>query len=350
VQLVTPFQAPPWFVYPFFGIGRVAKLFNLKAWLGWHRYSHYKALRWRLQALLPKTEPSIVYAQAAIAAKAALDLRALGYPVEVVMTTHFNGSEADEWVLRGYIKKGDRFDRSIRELEDQVLGDVDRVTFPSQFLADTLAQQSAGRKAQRWRVPNFVFEPPKGLGTSHSGDLITIGTLEPRKNQLFLIEVLAAAKRRGRNYRMTVVGDGVLRSSLEAAASALGVTENVTFAGFVPHAASLLHAHRAYVHSARIENCPIVVLEALASGRPVCAAPVGGIPELFDDGVEGVYWNLDDPETAADRLVWLLDDDEKYRNAARAARARYETSFAPGVVGPRLLEIVLGSVQTQDVA
>ena len=107
--LITPFDAPAAMVYPFFGIGRVAKPFHKGAWLAWHRYSHLVMLRWRLQqALVGSTERHIVYAQSPVAARAALDMRAAGHQLDVVLAAHFNGSEADEWAVRGCVSRGDR--------------------------------------------------------------------------------------------------------------------------------------------------------------------------------------------------------------------------------------------------
>ncbi|MGI8888173.1 MAG: glycosyltransferase [Nocardioidaceae bacterium] len=55
-----------------------------------------------------------------------------------------------------------------------------------------------------------------------------------------------------------------------------------------------LSAHRLYVHSSMLENCPFVIIEAFRSGLPVLAAPVGGVREVVGDDGSGRYWDLDD--------------------------------------------------------
>ncbi|OFW15529.1 MAG: hypothetical protein A3F70_09770 [Acidobacteria bacterium RIFCSPLOWO2_12_FULL_67_14] len=339
VRVVTPFDMSPFLLYPFYGVGHLAKPFSRRFWLGWHLYSHSLVLRRQLSKVVPRTQPSIVYAQQLIAADAALELKRRGYPIQVVMTAHFNRSEVTEWVERGALKEDDRLHAWMLSVERRVLRDVDRLTFPSKFVHDLWRRDAM----QDEQVPNFVFEPPQPASQRWSGDLITIGTLEPRKNHAYLLRVLSHARRLGHSYRLTIVGDGELVSSLRALAMSLGVADIVTFAGFVPRAASLLHTHRVYGHSARIENCPIVLLEAMAAGRPICAAPVGGIPELFDNDVQGLYWSLDDPEGAAHALIRLLEDRNVYDRMSKAARQRYVQRFAPDVVGPRLLRVVMGS-------
>jgi glycosyltransferase involved in cell wall biosynthesis len=122
----------------------------------------------------------------------------------------------------------------------------------------------------------------------------------------------------------------------------------VQFLGFQGNAARLLSGHRAYVHSALIENLPIVLIEALASGMPVLAAPVGGIPEVFDDGREGCYWPLDDPAEGASRLIALLEDTARYSAMSVAAVHRFEQHFETSVVASRLLDFLRAQVGLRE--
>jgi glycosyltransferase involved in cell wall biosynthesis len=69
----------------------------------------------------------------------------------------------------------------------------------------------------------------------------------------------------------------------------------------------------------------------------VVASPVGGIPEVFDDGREGAYWSLDDPAAGARTLIALLEDRTRYGAAASSARRRFETNYEASVVADRLL-------------
>ena len=117
----------------------------------------------------------------------------------------------------------------------------------------------------------------------------------------------------------------------------------VNFTGNLVSAQKFIRYHRVYVHAARMENCCLVLAEAMACGKPVFAAPVGGIPELFNDGVEGFYWNLNNPADAAMRVIKVVEDHQLYMRMSKAARKRYEMHFKPEVVGPVLLKAVMGS-------
>ncbi|HEX6536114.1 MAG TPA: glycosyltransferase family 4 protein [Gemmatimonadaceae bacterium] len=345
VRLLTPFNLTPLVVYPVFGVGRLVKPVASAAWVWWYRLGHGMLLRVDIERALRRGAPAIIYAQDLLSANVALGAKDAGYAVEVVLNVHSYTAPADEWVANGYIHRGGRLYRRIERMERETIPRVDRLVFPSEYAARDVRRRVAGAASvPSWRVPNFVVrhEPPVDA-SGDEAEMISIGPLLPNKNHEFLIRVLAQAHRMGRPYRLVIVGNGPLRKSLGALAAALGVDRHVTFAGFVPEAARLIPRHRVYVHAAHLENCCISVLEALAAGRPVLAAPRGGVPEQFTDGVEGFYWDSHDAEGAAHRLVELLDDAVLYRRMARAARERYETHYAPEVVAPRIWQAVLGS-------
>jgi glycosyltransferase involved in cell wall biosynthesis len=86
-----------------------------------------------------------------------------------------------------------------------------------------------------------------------------------------------------------------------------------------------------------MENLPVAILEALAAGLPVLAGPVGGIPEIFTDGTEGRYWDLDDPVGAAASLIDVMESDGQHGDRAYG---RFVRQFAPEVIGPRLVSFL----------
>ena len=130
--------------------------------------------------------------------------------------------------------------------------------------------------------------------------------------------------------------------NLEELATKLGLREQVTFAGYVQDASELIAGHRAFVHAARAENFGIVFLEAMQHGVPPLSGAVGGIPEIFDDGVEGRFWPLDDPRRASAILIEVLESESRHAAMSAAARRRYQRDFSPDVLGPRWLEAICG--------
>jgi glycosyltransferase involved in cell wall biosynthesis len=191
-------------------------------------------------------------------------------------------------------------------------------------------------------IPNFVSPSTVLDRPAPTRDLVTVGTLEPRKNQAYLLEILAAAAELGHRYSLTVVGGGPDRGRLEELVRSYGLGGQVSLVGQQHDARAHLRDHRVYCHTAIIENLPIALMEAMAEGLPVLAAPVGGIPELFDPGVEGEVWGLQDAQAAARVLIDMTSDPVRLAGMAARARERVEQEFAAGVVGPRLAAFLVG--------
>lgn len=343
-DLVTPYSAPRWQVYPVFALRRLIDPVHRSTSVWWYRHWHAVFLFRALRRRLADGSPCIVYAQCPVSAAAAL--RARASPAQrVALVVHFNVSQADEWADKGAIARGGRLFRAIRALEAATLPRLDGLVYVSRFMRALVEQNIGGLAPIPAAVlPNFLpaqAARAAGAPAQPAGDLISIGTLEPRKNQGFLLQVLAAAARAGHSYTLDVVGDGPDRGSLRDLANALGVGGQVRFLGFQAGAAGLIAGHRAYVHAARVENLPLSLIEGLRAGIPLFAAPVGGVPEVFDDGVEGRFWDLEDPGASAKILCDTLSSEAGVRRMGEAARARFAAEFSSAAVGRRLLEFLL---------
>jgi len=124
--------------------------------------------------------------------------------------------------------------------------------------------------------------------------------------------------------RVVLVGDGPERARLCRLAADLGVADRVRVTGFVPHAQvpELLAGADVAVLPSRYEELGTALVEAMAAGRPVVAAAVGGIPELVRDRLDGRLVAPGDPAALAAALTEVLDDPELAGSWAASARAR----------------------------
>jgi len=87
------------------------------------------------------------------------------------------------------------------------------------------------------------------------------------------------------------------------------------------------------------DNCPMVVLEAMAAGLPVAAANVGGVPDLVRDGETGVLFSPTDESSMAASVRRLLDDVDLAQRTAKTARDQAVQKFQPRVVAQKHLEV-----------
>jgi glycosyltransferase involved in cell wall biosynthesis len=135
-----------------------------------------------------------------------------------------------------------------------------------------------------------------------------------------------------------IVGDGAQRPLLEQRSRELGLTPaTVQFRGSQVVSAPVYRAADVLVLTSDNEGTPNVVMEAMASGLPVVASRVGGVPELVRDGETGFVLAADDEEGMAAKLQRLIGDRDLRERMGRQAR-RYMESFhalnrLPGYLG-----------------
>ena len=131
---------------------------------------------------------------------------------------------------------------------------------------------------------------------------------------------------------------GAFQEALERESERLGVRERVEF-GFRDDVPDLLETLDVVALPSWTEGLPIVLLEAMAHGRPVVATPVGGTPELVTDGETGLLVPPRDPEALAAALRRVLDDPDLARRLGTAARARVAERFTAAEQARRTLAI-----------
>ena len=153
----------------------------------------------------------------------------------------------------------------------------------------------------------------------------SVGCLAARKDYRTLLDALALLVRRGRSFRLVLIGDGKERGALERRAAELGLAGRVRFLGERPDVERLLPGIDVFVLSSREEGIPNALLEAMAAGRPAVATAVGGTPEVLEDGKTGWLVPPADPAALAAALDAALGDPvEAARRGAAAQRATRE--------------------------
>src|SRR5262249_30152341 len=173
-------------------------------------------------------------------------------------------------------------------------------------------------------------EARRQLGLPAGGRVVLfVGNLVPLKAVDRLLDAWAFLLRDGfaaPEDRLVIVGDGPCRGPLEARAQSLA--PSVIFAGGLPHAQipARMSASDLLCLVSREEGTPNVVVEALASGVPVVATAVGGVPELIDDGRNGMLVSGGEAEDIARTIREALRRDwEPSRLRASVAHLTWDS-------------------------
>lgn len=166
---------------------------------------------------------------------------------------------------------------------------------------------------------------------AHDGDrprLIFVGRLSAEKGIAGLLEALSLVPSELRP-SLIIVGDGPLRAELDAAVLRLDLSQFVTFLGRLPEAETLAAIARSdvLVLPSFMEGLPIVLMEAMALGKPVIATRVAGIPELVADGETGLLFTPSDWNELADRIALLVRDPDLRARLSAAGPARIASEF-----------------------
>jgi sugar transferase (PEP-CTERM/EpsH1 system associated) len=157
--------------------------------------------------------------------------------------------------------------------------------------------------------------------------LITVGRLDPIKDQATMLRAVKLAAGRLPGIRLDIVGDGPSRAGLEALCAELGLVSSVTFHGYRAEVAPLLAEADVFVLSSVSEGVSIALLEAMASGLPAVATDVGGNREVIVNGVTGLLTAAGSAEALADAIVRVASDPPTLARMSAAARRRVEEEF-----------------------
>jgi len=139
--------------------------------------------------------------------------------------------------------------------------------------------------------------------------------------------------------RLVLVGDGPERPRVVALANALKVADKASFVGTLPHIEALLASADLFLLPSQQESFGLSALEAMASGVPVIATSIGGLPEVVEHGTSGFLHPIGDVGAMAASALNLLRDPAELAEFRSAARERAVVHFDEGLVFPSYLRL-----------
>lgn len=170
------------------------------------------------------------------------------------------------------------------------------------------------------------------LGINLQPMILFVGRLSPRKGVDILLRALPPVLAKV-EVKLVLVGSGNQRDYRQLAQS-LGVSDKAIFLGRVPdNTLRLLYSScDLFVLPSRLEGLGIVILEAMAAGKPIVATNVGGIPELIESGQNGILVEADEEGKLASAIIKVLSDKSLAKtiggNNMKKARERYSWEVA----------------------
>jgi glycosyltransferase involved in cell wall biosynthesis len=172
--------------------------------------------------------------------------------------------------------------------------------------------------------------PAVGDAAKDGVHFVCVGRLSPEKGQRGLIEAFASTRLRLPDAQLDLVGDGPTRAELEVLVANLGLAYAVQFHGALSEADTLaqIAAADVLVLPSFMEGLPLVIMEAMALGKPVIASGVAGIPELVQQGVNGVMVPPSDWDALGDAMIELARDPDRRRRLGAAAKVAVMDGFA----------------------
>lgn len=159
--------------------------------------------------------------------------------------------------------------------------------------------------------------------------VLFVGRLDAIKGVPLLLEAFAKVHEKHPDAQLTVVGDGHLRSTLEAHATEAKLSNSVAFTGFRSQneVSALMDEADMFVLPSFAEGVPVVLMEAMASRIPVIASHVAGVSELVQDGISGFLVPPGDIQTLAANLDTLLSNPGLCQSMGEKGRAIVEANF-----------------------
>jgi colanic acid/amylovoran biosynthesis glycosyltransferase len=173
----------------------------------------------------------------------------------------------------------------------------------------------------------------------HANSILCVGRLSHEKGHLILLDALAILRGLECEFHCLLVGDGPMRSPIESRICSLGLGGHVTLAGARPldEVMGLYATAGVTVLASLSEGIPVALMEAMASGCPVVATRISGVPELIQDGVTGWLVSPGDAKELAEALYRVLKDPGSARALTNQAARFVQEEFSQDQSAKRLI-------------
>ena len=241
--------------------------------------------------------------------------------IPILFTVHgFHGSQKgfDYWLCARFCNRFATKVISVAGAEEQIL------------------LQKGLRKGLVQTILNGVPDPHKltvtkpALLEKMASDQILIGAiarLETTKGINYLIEAFATVVTQFPKLHLVIVGTGSKEAELKELVKQLNINEQVTFTGYQRNIHDYLHFFQIFAIPSLHEAHPLVLMEGMGQGKPIIATTVGGIPEVINDGQNGLLVPPSNSVKIAEAINRLIKEPQLLESLGKKARETYEKEF-----------------------
>jgi|Deesub1362A_J573_1020465.scaffolds.fasta_scaffold00162_22 glycosyltransferase involved in cell wall biosynthesis len=250
--------------------------------------------------------------------------------------------------MERHFKGGGLGDAIVRLLDRKTIGYSRLVTTVSHSLRDYIHEAYRFPLERIHCIPNGI-DPPTSRHPSITRDTVgvakdmpligTVARLHEQKGVDILIDAAHIILKKGIRMGVLIVGDGPLKDELILRAGQKELGNNVRFVGFQRDVYGYLSLLDVFVLPSRWEGFGLSIIEAMATGLPVVATRVGGIPEVVEDGRTGFLVEKDDAHALADRIIYLLRNPLARREMGHRGLERYHSTFSATTMSRRYQEV-----------
>ena len=184
------------------------------------------------------------------------------------------------------------------------------------------------------RDPELVTQQRPRFAKPNEKLLVHLSNFRPVKRVLDVIEVFARVAA-ALPARLLMIGDGPDRSAAEFLAMRLGVAHRIDFVGKQDNVNELLPLADLMLMPSEMESFGLAALEAMACRVPAIATRVGGVPELIEDTLNGLLYEIGDIDGMATGAIALLNDPARLQTMSDAARRTAQDNFCTSRIIPQ---------------
>jgi glycosyltransferase involved in cell wall biosynthesis len=218
-----------------------------------------------------------------------------------------------------------------------------RIVCVSQEMKESLISQYGLPRENMRVIHNGIAAPPNDLsaagpdnGAFHIG---TVGRLVPVKDFDLFLEVAAQLKRSDDRVTFSILGDGPLKEHLMRRAEELAINDSVKFFPARSDPFPYYRSLHLFLNTSFHEGIPLTVLEAMACGLPVIAPRVGGIPEVIEDGKQGILVEQRTPADFARSCLEIIRSESLGKAMGSSARERFVNHFSSSRMASSYLDL-----------